>query len=157
MKMENKYYLAIETKPNNYFPLNLLDIKLFNKSTTKIEEIDSLTLKYTKNEIINAVKEANLLEVEDNMPLVIVYVEKEKTRKVEALTKDNSFDMWQKLKENYQDKNYCNKIINFLNNKISSEEINELKENKGNEKFLSIISKLPYIIERKLYFYLYEK
>lgn len=155
--MENKYYLAIETKPNNYFPINLLDVKIFNKTTDKIEEIDSLTLKYTKEEIINAIKEANLLEVNYDMPLVIVYVEKEKTRKVEALTKDNSFDMWQKLKDNYQDKNYCNKIINFLNNKISEKELNELKENKGQEEFLRIISELPYFIERKLYFYLYEK
>lgn len=154
--MENKYYLAIETKPNNYFPLNLSDIKIFNKATDKIEEIDSLTLKYTKKEIIAAIKEANLLEVEYDMPLVIVYVEKEKTRKVEALTKDNSFDMWQKLKENYLDKNYCNKIINFLNNKVSVSIIDNLKASKGSEMFLKLISELPYIIERKLYFYLYE-
>ena len=154
--MENKYYLAIETKPNNYFPLNLLDIKLFNKTSNKIEEIDSLTLKHTKKEIIEAIKEANLLEIDYDMPLVIIYVEKEKTRKVEALTKDNSFDMWESLKENYQDKNYCNKIINFLNNKISDDTLNILKNNKGQEEFLKIISELPYFTERKLYFYLYE-
>ncbi len=154
--MENKYYLAIETKPNNYFPLNLLDIKLFNKTSNKIEEIDSLTLKYTKREIMEAIKEANLLEIDYDMPLVIIYVEKEKTRKVEALTKDNSFDMWESLKENYQDKNYCNKIINFLNNKISDDTLNILKNNKGQEEFLKIISELPYFTERKLYFYLYE-
>ena len=155
--MENKYYLAIETKPNNYFPINLLDTKIFNKNTTKIEELDSLTLKYTKKEIIDAIKEANLLEVNYDMPLVIIYVEKDKTRKVEALTKDYTFDMWQNLKDNYKDKNYCNKIINFLNNKISSGELNKIKQNKGSENFLSIINELPYFIERKLYFYLYEK
>ena len=154
--MENKYYLAIETKPNNYFPLNLLDLKIFNKTSNKIEEIDSLTLKYTKKEIMEAIKEANLLEIDYDMPLVIIYVEKEKTRKVEALTKDNSFDMWNNLKENYQDKNYCNKIINFLNNKITEDTLNTLKNNKGQEMFLKIISELPYFTERKLYFYLYE-
>ena len=154
--MENKYYLAIETKPNNYFPLNLLDLKIFNKTSNKIEEIDSLTLKYTKREIMEAIKEANLLEIDYDMPLVIIYVEKEKTRKVEALTKDNSFDMWNNLKENYQDKNYCNKIINFLNKKITEDTLNTLKNNKGQEMFLKIISELPYLTERKLYFYLYE-
>ena len=154
--MENKYYLAIETKPNNYFPINLLDVKIFNRTTDKIEEIDSLTLKYTKEEIIDAIKEANIIDADYSMPLVIVYIEKEKTRKVDALTKDYSFDMWQKLKDNYQDKNYCNKIINFLNNKITAEEINNMKEYKGQEQFLKIISELPYFIERKLYFYLYE-
>ena len=154
--MENKYYLAIETKPNNYFPLNLLDLKIFNKTSNKIEEIDSLTLKYTKKEIMEAIKEANLLEIDYDMPLVIIYVEKEKTRKVEALTKDNIFDMWNNLKENYQDKNYCNKIINFLNKKITEDTLNTLKNNKGQEMFLKIISELPYLTERKLYFYLYE-
>ena len=154
--MENKYYLAIETKPNNYFPLNLLDLKIFNKTSNKIEEIDSLTLKYTKKEIMEAIKEANLLEIDYDMPLVIIYIEKEKTRKVEALTKDNSFDMWNNLKENYQDKNYCNRIINFLMNKIPEDTLNTLKNNKGQEMFLKIISELPYFTERKLYFYLYE-
>lgn len=154
--MENKYYLAVETKPNNYFPINLLDIKLFNKASTKIEEIDSLTLKYTKKEIIDAIKEANLLEIDYDMPLVIVYIEKNKTRKAEALTKDNNFDMWQNLKDNYEDKNYCNKIINFLNNKVPEETINFLKNSKGKINFLKIISEIPYFIERKLYFYLYE-
>ncbi|MCI9281472.1 MAG: hypothetical protein HFI49_04390 [Bacilli bacterium] len=154
--MENKYYLAIETKPNNYFPLNLLDLKIFNKTSNKIEEIDSLTLKYTKKEIMEAIKEANLLEIDYDMPLVIIYIEKEKTRKVEALTKDNSFDMWNNLKENYQDKNYCNRIINFLKNKIPEDTLNTLKNNKGQEMFLKIISELPYFTERKLYFYLYE-
>lgn len=154
--MENKYYLAIETKANNYFPLNLLDLKIFNKTSNKIEEIDSLTLKYTKKEIMEAIKEANLLEIDYDMPLVIIYIEKEKTRKVEALTKDNSFDMWNNLKENYQDKNYCNRIINFLKNKIPEDTLNTLKNNKGQEMFLKIISELPYFTERKLYFYLYE-
>jgi len=154
--MENKYYLAIETKPNNYFPINLLDIKIFNKNTTKIEEIDSLTLKFTKKEIIDAIKEANLLDVDYDMPLVIIYVEKEHTRKVKALTKEYTFDMWQNIKANYLDKNYCNKIINFLNNKILNEELNLLKENKSNDKFLKVISELPYFVTRKLYFYLYE-
>ena len=154
--IENKYYLAIENKTNNYFPLNLLDFKIFNKTSNKIEEIDSLTLKYTKKEIMEAIKEANLLEIDYDMPLVIIYVEKEKTRKVEALTKDNSFDMWNNLKENYQDKNYCNKIINFLNKKITEDTLNTLKNNKGQEMFLKIISELPYLTERKLYFYLYE-
>ena len=105
---------------------------------------------------MEAIKEANLLEIDYDMPLVIIYIEKEKTRKVEALTKDNSFDMWNNLKENYQDKNYCNRIINFLKNKIPEDTLNTLKNNKGQEMFLKIISELPYFTERKLYFYLYE-
>lgn len=155
--MENKYYLAVETKTNNYFPINLLDLKIFSKNPAKIEELDSLTLKYTKEEIMDAIKEANLLEVNYSMPLIIIYVEKDKTRKVEALTKDYTFDMWENLKNNYLDKNYCNKIINFLNNKISEEELSIIKQNKGDIKFLKAINNLSYFVQRKLYFYLYEK
>lgn len=155
--MDNKYYLGVETKPNNYFPINLQDLKLFNKNTTKLEEIDSLTIKYPKSDIIKAIKEANLLELNDNMALIIIYIEKDKPRKMPALTKDYAYDMWQRIKNNYLDKNYCNQIINFLNNKISTETLELLKNNKGTENFLNIISELPYIVTRKLYFYLYEK
>jgi len=154
--MGNKYYLAIETKPNNYFPINLSDLKIGQKTTTNLEELDALTLKFYKKEIMAAIKEANLLEIEEEMPLVIVYYEKEKARKIKALTKDISFDMWASLKENYEDKNYQNKIFNFLTNRITAEELENLKNSKDKGYFLSNISALPYIVQRKLYFYLYE-
>ena len=154
--MENKYFLAVEIKPNNYFPINLLDLKIFSYTTTNLNELDSLTLEYTKKEIMDAIRDANLLEVEDNMPLIIMYYEKEKTRKIAALTKDIEFDMWQNLNENIEDKNYRNKIINFLNNKIEKEDWNELKAAQDKTAFLRKIGVLAYPIQRKLYFYLYE-
>lgn len=155
--MENKFYLAIETKPNNYFPINIGDVKLFqNKITTNLEELDALTLKFTKKEIMNAIKEANLLEIEEDMPLIVLYYEKGHARKIKALTKDISFDMWASIKENYANKNYQNKIINYLNNKVSPEELEKIKESTNLEEFLKSISSIPYFMERKLYFYLYE-
>lgn len=155
--MEHKYYLSVEVRPNNYFPINLKDIKIFNTNTNDIAQIDALTHNFTKAEIIKAIEETNIMDIKDNTNLVIIYNEKNRTRKVEVLTKDINFDMWQNIKDNYQDKNYCNKIINFLNGKISDEELNLLKAHKGEVEFLNIISGLPYFTTRKLYFYLYEK
>lgn len=99
--MENKYYLAVEVKPKSYFPINLLDLSIANHfTTTSLEEIDAFTLKFTKKEIMNSIKEANLLDVNDEMPLVVIYYENKYTRKIDALTKDYNYDMWGYLKKN---------------------------------------------------------
>jgi len=156
--MENKYYIAIETKPKNYFPINLLDLKISNKfNTFSLEELDKFTLKFNKQEIIDSIKESNLLEITNDMPLVVIYYEKNMVRKINALTKDINFDMWKNINDNYKDKNYLNKIYNFLNNKISSEELSEIKECQDIKEFFNKLSYLPYLIQRKLYLYLYEQ
>ena len=100
--MDSKYYLAIETKPKNYFPINLSNLNLANnRSTTELEKIDAFTLQYTKSEIFEAIKEANLLDINDSMSLIVIYNEKNMIRKINALTKDISFDMWADIKLNY--------------------------------------------------------
>lgn len=155
--MENKYYLAVEVRPKNYFPINLLDLKISRGFTsTNLEELDAFTLKFTKSEIMNAVKEANLLDVNDDMPLVVIYYENKYTRKIEALTKDYNYDMWKLLNDKYGDKVFLNKIINFLNHKVDEKIIEELKSVQDKIKFLKILGTLPYFVQRKLYFYLYE-
>lgn len=156
--MEDKYYLAVETKPNNYFPIDLLNLSISNNYTTfDLEKLDAFTSKFNTSEIINSIKEANLLDVDNTMSLVIIYSEKNVIRKIPVLTKDNFYDLWSYLKANYEDKNFLNKIYNFLNNKIDSKTLKELKEVTNKEDLLKIINRLPYKIERKLYFYLNEK
>lgn len=155
--MEDKYYLAVETKPNNYFPVELLNLSIAKGFTTqKLDELDNFTLKFTKKEIKEAIKEANLLEITDDMDLVIIYNEKKRMRKTQILTKDLDFDMWAYIKVQYNDKNFRNKIYNFLANKISKEELERLKGHDTWEEFVRIILAMPYVIQRKLYFYLYE-
>lgn len=154
--MENKYYLAVEIKPHNYFPINLLDLSISDISTTKLDELDHFTLKFTKKEILDSIKEANLLDVTLDMPLIVIYYEKEDIRKIPVLTSDIKFDMWTYLKENYQNKRLLNKIDNFLKNKIDDATFKEIKSSNTLEEYLLSLSKLPYNIERKLYFYLYE-
>lgn len=156
--MENKYYLAVEVKPKSYFPINLLDLSIANHfATTSLEEIDAFTLKFTKKEIMDSIKEANLLEVNDDMSLVVIYYENKYTRKIDALTKDYNYDMWGLLKEKYSDKVFRNKIVNFLNKKIQDEDLKKIKNSEVLEDFLKCIGYLPYIIQRKLYLYLYEQ
>ncbi len=156
--MEDKCYLAIETKPNSYFPINLKDLSIANNFTShKLEELDKFTLNFTAEEIIKAIRDDNILDVLENMNLVVIYNEKEKTRKVPVLTKDIHFDLWQFLKDKYNDKIVLNKIHNFLQNKIDEEKLNNLKKTSNFEDFITIINTLPYDVERKLYFYLYEK
>ncbi len=155
--MENKYYLAIESRPKNYFPINLLDLRISNGFTTfHLEELDAFTQKFTKKEIIDAIRKANLLDVREDMSLVVIYYENKYTRKIAALTKDNQYDMWALLQEKYGDKIFLNKVVNFLNHKIDDEVLKKIKNSHDLNEFLSLIEHLSYPVLRKLYLYLYE-
>ena len=47
--MENKYYLAVEVKPKNYFPIDLLNLKIANSFTsTNLEELDGFRRRIDK-------------------------------------------------------------------------------------------------------------
>jgi len=156
--MEIKYYLAVEIKPNNYFPINLSDLNISNNfNITKLAELDGFTSRFTKDEIIDSIKSANLLEVSSDMPLVVIYNEKGAMRKIKSLTKDNSFDMWQHLQTNFNDKNFKSKVYNFLANKIDEYTLLNIKNAETPKEYIYAINEMPYNIERKLYFYLYEK
>lgn len=156
--MENKYYLAIETKPKNYFPIDLKNLNISKGFTSfNLAELDSFTLQFTKKEIIDSIKEANLLEIDDNMSLVIIYSEKNMVRKTEVLTKEIRFDLWQDINNHFENKLYLNKIYNFLSKKISEEQLTKIKQANSIHTFLKEINNLSYDIQRKLYFYLYEK
>ena len=98
-----------------------------------------------------------MLDITENMAVVIIYYEKNVVRKAEVLTKEKYYDMWAYLKDNYQNKNLLNKIYNFLNNKVDSEILTKLKNNSNVNDFLNALMKLQYSVQRKLYFYLYEK
>lgn len=155
--MENKYYLAVEVRPNNYFPINLLDLKIANNfTTTNLEELDAFTLKFTKEEILKAIKDANLLDINKDMPLWIIYYENKYTRKIDVLTKDKVYDMWGLLSEKYGNKIFMNKVVNFINHKVDDNIVNMVKISKSKEEYLNSIGSLPYLIQRKLYLYLYE-
>lgn len=155
--METKYYLAVETKPNNYFPINLLDLNISeNFNTTKLTELDLFTSKFTKEEIMNSIKNSNLLDIDFDMPLVVIYNEKGAMRKAPALLKNNDYDMWKVLEDNFSNKNFTNKIHNFLKNKIDEYTLENIKNAKNSKEFIYAINEMPYTIERKLYFYLYE-
>jgi len=91
------------------------------------------------------------------MPLVVIYNEKGAMRKIKSLTKDNSFDMWQHLQTNFNDKNFKSKVYNFLANKIDEYTLLNIKNAETPKEYIYAINEMPYNIERKLYFYLYEK
>lgn len=154
LPMETKYYLAVETSPNNFFPINLMDLNAAN--TTKLEEIDAYTLNHTKEEFFELIKNANLLDVNTDMPFLIIYQEKEGIRRIPVLTKNYHFNMWEDIKNNFSNKNYRNKIYNFLNHKIEENELNKLKNSDDVDDFRNILNNLSYMLKRKLYFYLYE-
>lgn len=155
--MENKYYLAIENKPKNYFPIYLPNLKIYSApNTTKLEEIDAFTRNNEANTIKEAIKEANLLDLDYNMPLVVIYYENKSLRKIDALTKEKNYNMWELISKGYDDKVFLNKIYNFLSNKVEASILSDLKQCQNSSEFIKVLNKLPYPTIRRLYFYLYE-
>ncbi len=155
--MENKYYLAVEIKPNNYFPINLGELSIAKDVVNyDILSLDNFTLKFREEEIRKAIIDDNLLDIDDKMPLVVIYYEKNDVRKTDVLTKDKLYDLKGFIKDNFNDKNFRNKIYNFLNNKVDGE-LDGLKNPVNEEEYMRVINSLPYMVRRKLYFYLYEK
>ena len=120
------------------------------------EELDAFTLKFTKQEIIEAIKEDNLLDIAEPVNLFVIYYENKYTRKIDVLTKDRFYDMWKLLKEKYLDKAFVNKVVNFIRNKVDESMVLNIKNSETANEFLNNIGKLSYLMQRKLYLYLYE-
>ena len=152
--MVDKYFLAVKTRPNNYFPLNLEELK--KVYLTSLEELDNFTLQYTLEDIKKFITTNNLLELTENMKLVVIYYEKNEIREMPVLSQDIKFNMWQYLNDNAQNKRVINMIYNFLKNKTDYD-LTPLKNADEGFSLSKFVSNLPYILQRKLYFYLYEK
>lgn len=154
--MHNKYYLAVEVTPKNYFPINLVDLNLSKYPLTNLNELDAFSLKYTKDELMKIINDANVVDINEDTALVVIYYENKDIRKIPALTKDISFDMWTYLKDNYSDKQFINKVNNFLKTKIENDLFYKLNSSASLEEWIGVINNLSYDVIRKLYFYLDE-
>lgn len=154
--MHNKYYLAVEVTPKNYFPINLVDLNLSKYPLTNLNELDTFSLKYTKDELMKIINDANVVDINEDTALVVIYYENKDIRKIPALTKDISFDMWTYLKDNYSDKQFINKVNNFLKTKIENDLFYKLNSSASLEEWIGVINNLSYDVIRKLYFYLDE-
>lgn len=153
------YHLVIEYRPGDFMPvdINILLNVPSGYNFCMIENIDMFTKKYTLIDLMKMIKEANIVpEKYLNGSLTIINDNK---YRYEVLTLDNNkFALDEFIKENINDKQIMNKIVNIYQ-KYSDKNIETLKMGVKNTDYnlvLSIIFALEYINIRSIYIYVLE-
>lgn len=163
-----KYLLAIERRPNDYIPISWNFSFLYNqKDINSLEEIDNLTSSTDETLLKVQFISENLLNEEYlHNPLVIIFEENGKTRKLPSAIVNNDekkalniFYIYNFLLNNIRQRKIMNRIYNkFKDKKVSGDlesilkNINNYQEYK-NDIFIASLSKLsslPYEEIREL-------
>ena len=130
------FFLAIKRRNNDYLPLEWNLTSLYNgEDLSTLEGIDSFTSRINEAELINAILNKNMVDVDDKFKeFVIIFKEKGVVRELsDGVCFDKNADFLKKsiihgfLYDKRNDKQVINKIYNFLNNKNGDQPLEELK------------------------------
>lgn len=155
--MGNKYNLVLEALPGDFMPIdiNLLVNNKYPLNFSKLENIDAWSKKYTMDEIINKIKDTNIVEekyLRGNLSII-----NERKYRFPVMTKDDIFQLDTFLYSKINDKQLMNKVINIYQ-KYEKKNVDELKQaikDQDAALALNIILSLPYEKIRNIYYYLY--
>lgn len=156
--MENdKYILVIELLPGDFMPVspNILihDDKInFNM----IENIDRFTYNLDEEEIFDLIKKENIVP-ENYLNGKLKIINKRKYR-FPILTKNNKYYFSDFVKDYIDNKQIMNKLVNIFN-KYKKEDVIILKrfiDDKDYKSINNLFMACPYIIQRNIYFYIYD-
>ena len=156
---EQKHFLAMQAMPGDSAYIDISALKLSNGyMPSSLVEIDSFTMHFTYDQIIEDIKEANIVSSKYlNGKLVIV--DNQKHNPLAVLTKDiyNNFDLYLFLTDNIDNKNLMNTIYNKYSAIVNDVPLSKVFKNSDALDMTNMILKLPYLEQRKLMFYLLEK
>ena len=151
---KNIYHLVLELKPGNFMPIDINILTNDNNNYNTIEQIDSFTKKYTNIELLELIKNNNIVPFEYlNGKLHIINSHK---YRYEVLYKDTNFSLDDFFINNIKDKQKMNKFVNIYL-KYSKDNINILKDAINNEDIYSILNllfMLSYENVRNIYTYM---
>ena len=168
-EINNCYFLALERRPFDYMPINLALLDIGNGvNYNSIYDIDIFTRAFSKEEIIESVKRANIVTDEYlSGSLYIVELEDGKAKykhKYKALTSDilDNFNLVNFIYNNVNNKNIMNSIIVKCSNLLKEQTsiITNLKQAIANEdvkELIRLLCELPYDVVRELSLYIVEK
>ena len=153
-----KHFLALMKRPGDcsFIPITKLDIA-DSYSYDTLMDIDSWTMKYTKEEVLESIKRANIVS-SDYIEGELVIQDNQKHNPLQVIDKDyyNNFKIDEFLHNSLNDKNRINTIINKYNS--LSNDNNELfgkaLKNGSINMALDILFMMPYLNIRKLMIYL---
>ena len=160
---EQKHFLALQAMPGdyNYIDISKLSISNYYMPQT-LADIDSFTMCFTTEEIMSAIEDANIVE-DKYLSGALCIADNQKHNPIKVITKDflNDFDLGKFLRDNSEDKNLMNTILNKLSALVSDEQLKAqfriATRISDINKMLVIIYNLPYLTQRKFMIYCIEK
>ena len=159
---EQKFFLALMARVGDYSFIDIrkLDIS-FGYSPNTLADIDSFTMHFSKDEIIDSIKRGNLVS-EKYLNGKLVVEDNQKHNPIKVIDKDfyNGFRIDLYLSEKMKNKMEINNILNKFRSICKDEVIEEsfIKSIKSNNLDLAvdILFNLPYLTLRKFIVYLIE-
>lgn len=152
--------LAIEERPNSFFPIDirLLDIGVSSASMT-LRDLDHLLFLYPEDFIRQRIKENNIVpESNFEAPFVILYDDdNNKKRKLPIISEESYFhgNLKEQLFGVIENKNIINHLVNKINllmlDEIQKKELISLLKDGYIEEFFLLCCKLPYGVYRVIF------
>lgn len=159
---EQRHFLALMYRPGDYafIDISKLDIAR-GYNPILLQDIDSFTMHYTKNEIMAAIISANIASAK-YLSGTLVISDNQKHNPIMVIDKDfyDNFQIDKYILSKKNDKNTINTIINKFKAINKDEDINqkfsESLKNGNIIEILDILFNLPYLDLRKMMIYLIE-
>ena len=155
-----KHFIALMKRPGDYSFIPITKLDLADRySYDGLVDIDAWTMKYSREEIINSIKRANIVS-DGYLNGTLVIQDNQKHNPLPIIDKDfyDNFRIDEFLNNSLNDKNKINTIINKYNS-LSNDDNRLFSEalKKGNVNMaIDIIFVMPYLEMRKLMIYLIE-
>lgn len=154
---DDKYMLVLELRPNDFMPISI-NVLVNNNGVSfdTIEGIDSFTSGYTEKEIIEMIKYENIVPLEYlNGELKVI---NNRRYRFKLLTKEINFSLENFVSGNINDKIVMNRFINIVckYDKLYFNDMKYAVKNRDVMGIFNVFAKYSYLIQRNIYFYLYE-
>ena len=160
---EQRHFLSLMYRPGDYAFIDISKLDIANGyNPILLQDIDSFTIHYTKNEIMASIIGSNIVSSK-YLSGQLVISDNQKHNPIRVIDKDfyNNFQIDKYLLSKLNDKNIVNTIINKFKAITKDEELNKIFSNSlknGNiiDTLDILFNNLPYLELRKLMMYLIE-
>lgn len=153
--------LVIEKRHNDFEYINLQSLNIFdNANYSSLETFDNLIIKFSEEDLRNAIITANIVVNNDVVLASPLYV-KYGNFKLPVMTKEvvSSLNLPKFILDNIKNKRYANifynKLTSILDNDLVLKELKTPLDQGDFKGFMSVFSKLDYVNIREFYFYIY--
>ena len=114
-----QYFLSLERRPKDVKFINIANLHIANGyNPHNLKEIDSFTMYFTKEEIIDAIKEDNIVETEYQNGNLVIQDALKKYHPLVVIDKEfwHNFNLLNFLKEKLDNKEFINNVAYKLKN-----------------------------------------